>query len=328
MELGEIRLSERENNATLPRVMAVVLTWNDYEMAQRCIASLQDNDYPNLGVILVDNGSRFDTITPLKEAFPDLHVVALDKNYGFTGGCNRGMEKALEQSADYVFLLNNDTIVSSDAITELVREMEGHPDAAMASALILNQGDEKSIQSYRCTILRDKAWMSSHDVNAPWSEEFAKTIETDFAPACAVMFRRAALEEVGLFDESLFTNWEDYDLCIRLADAGWKIMVVGKAEVVHAHGMTTGLKSPFIIYYGLRNRFICLFRHGRPWGIVRNGLFLLRSLTWKMRSYGLGNWPCHKAAFMALVHFVLGIRGAGFDRRNRDDAVTGRKAED
>jgi GT2 family glycosyltransferase len=198
----------------------------------------------------------------------------------------------------------------------------------MASALILNQGDEKSIQSYRCTILRDKAWMSSHDVNAPWSEEFAKTIETDFAPACAVMFRRAALEEVGLFDESLFTNWEDYDLCIRLADAGWKIMVVGKAEVVHAHGMTTGLKSPFIIYYGLRNRFICLFRHGRPWGIVRNGLFLLRSLTWKMRSYGLGNWPCHKAAFMALVHFVLGIRGAGFDRLNRDDAVTGRKAED
>lgn len=326
IESGQ-RETDSENTMTKPSVAAVVLTWNEYEMAQRCIASLRENDYPNLEIILVDNGSRFDTITPLKTAFPDLHIVALDKNYGFTGGCNRGLEKAFEMKADYIFLLNNDTIVASNAITDIVNEMEQRPEAAMASALVLNAGDTKTIQSYRCTIFRDKAWMSSHDVNAEWTEEFQKTIETDFAPACAVMFRRTALETVGLFDESLFTNWEDYDLCIRLTDAGWKILVVGKAEVIHAHGMTTGLKSPFIIYYGLRNRFICLFRHGRMGGILRNSVFLLRSLTWKMRSYGLSNWPCHKAAFFALVHFVFGVRGAGFDRLNRDDAVTGRKLE-
>ncbi|MFO7974571.1 MAG: glycosyltransferase family 2 protein [Candidatus Hydrogenedentota bacterium] len=318
-------MSELKEKVLVPRVMAVVLTWNDYEMAQRCIASLRDNDYPNLEIILVDNGSGFDTVTPLKEAFPELHIVALDKNYGFTGGCNRGMEKALEEGADYVFLLNNDTIVATNAVRELVNEMEERPGAAMASALILNQDENKSIQTYRCNILRDRAWISSHDVNTEWSQEFAKTIETDFAPACAVMFRKAALEEVGLFDESLFTNWEDYDLCIRFADAGWKILVVGKAEVVHAHGMTTGLNSPFIIYYGLRNRFICLIRHGSVGGILRNSFFLVRSLGWRVRSYGWRNWTCHRAAFMAFVHFVFGIRGAGFERLNRDDDVTGRK---
>jgi len=324
---GESERADAKSNGPAPRVGAVVLTWNDYEMAQRCIASLYENGYPDFEVFLVDNGSRFDTITPLKAAFPKLHIIALDKNYGFTGGCNRGMEKALEAGADYVFLLNNDTIVASNAIAELVNEMEKRPDAAMASALVLNPGDDKTIQSYRSIIRRDRAWIERPDTNVTWSKAFEKTIETDFAPACAVMFRREALETVGLFDESLFTNWEDYDLCIRFADAGWKILVVGKAEVVHAHGMTTGLVSPFIIYYGVRNRFICLVRHGRAIGILRNSIFLLRSCWGKVKSYGLTNWPCHKAAFAALVHFLLGVRGPGFDKLKRDDAVTGRKTE-
>jgi GT2 family glycosyltransferase len=157
----------------------------------------------------------------------------------------------------------------------------------------------------------------------PLSEAHTATVETDFAPACAVMFRRKALEQVGLFDEALFTNWEDYDLCCRFQDAGWKLLTVGSAEVIHAHGQTTGRISPFITYFFTRNRLICLFRHGKPLGILRQSPLLARSVYWQMRAYGFDNWPAHKALLKGLTSFVLGVRGEGgapTDRRDRRKA--------
>ena len=101
-------------------MVAVVLTWNDVDMARTCIRSLVGNDYGSMEIVLVDNGSDFPTIAPLERDFSDLVTVQLSENTGFCGGCNAGMKKALEMGADYVFLLNNDTIVDSAAVSELV----------------------------------------------------------------------------------------------------------------------------------------------------------------------------------------------------------------
>ena len=308
-----------------PLVAAVVLTWNDVDLARNCIRSVLKNKYKPLRVILVDNGSSFPTIPPLLEEFPEIETVALSENLGFAGGCNRGMERALDMGADYVFLLNNDTIVHEDAILELTKVMETRTDAAMASALVLNLGEEKRIHSYQSRVFRNRARVESNYENALVQDLHRKVVETEFAPACAVMFRGSALKDVGLFDESLFTNYEDYDLCIRFADAGWTILIAGTAEVIHAHGQTTGLASPFITYFSVRNRLICLFRHGQFFAITKNLPFIIRSFYWQVKAYGFTNWPCHRAAAKALVHFILGIRGEGNAPSNRDDAMTGQK---
>jgi GT2 family glycosyltransferase len=152
------------------------------------------------------------------------------------------------------------------------------------------------------------------------SDVHHKVFEGDFVPACAVMFRPQALREVGLFDETLFTNWEDYDLCCRLVDRGWRIITVGTAEVVHAHGQTTGRISPFITYLFTRNRLICLFRYGKPTAILWQSPRILRQFLWQVRGYGLTNWPAHRAFVRGVVDFVLGVRGKGHlpaDRRDR-----------
>jgi hypothetical protein len=284
-------------------------TWNDRVMTRRCIESLLQSEHGSFPIVVVDNGSSFPVLEPLKEEFPDIEAVRLDKNRGFTGGCNRGIEKALDLGADYVFLLNNDTIVHPKAIDELVEAMESRKDAAMASAVILFPGDEQRIQCYQAFIDRDRAWISRPGENDALSGIHRRTVETGFAPACAVMFRRKALSEVGLFDERLFMNWEDYDICLRLTDAGWKLLTVGTAEVIHMHGQSQGTSSPFVVYFGTRNRFICLFRHGSLWGILRNSPFIARSLYWKMRSFGLKNVVCQKAFMTGILHFVTGIRG-------------------
>ena len=309
----------------MPLVVAVVLTWNDVDMASRCLASLRLSTYTNLKTVLVDNGSSFPTIPPLREQFPEVTMVPLSENFGFTGGCNRGIEKALELGADHVFLLNNDTIVHEEAISELVKAMDARPDAAMTSAVLLYPGEDKRIQSHCVWPHRERAYGRRESVGELLTEDRRDILETGFAPACAVLYRASALKEVGLFDESLFTNWEDYDLCMRFTDAGFKMYIVESAEVVHAHGQTTGVTSPFITYYSVRNRLVCLFRYGSGFGIIRNMPFLVRSLWWQIKRYGVGNMDCHRAVARGVLDFLLGARGKAGGPTSRDDTQTGKK---
>jgi GT2 family glycosyltransferase len=145
------------------------------------------------------------------------------------------------------------------------------------------------------------------------------TAKTDFAPACALMFRAQALRDIGLFDESFGTCWEDYDLCMRFVDAGRSFVAVGEAEVVHDHGATTGKASPYITYYFTRNRLICLSRYGRPLGVLRCSPSILRSFWWQMKEYGLSNWACHRAFARGVADFLLGVRGEQKNARSTVD---------
>jgi GT2 family glycosyltransferase len=294
-----------------PRVIAVVLTWNDVEMARNCIASLYGNKYPGLQVVLVDNGSKIPVVQPLKNMFPGLVTLPLDRNYGFTGGCNRGIERALAMGAEYVFLLNNDTVVHGGAIDELVNCMARNPGAGMVSAMLIRDGYPKRVFSYHRLIDRNKARIYTVGDNTEWKPILKNTFSSDFVPACAVLFRRKALIDVGLFDESLFTNWEDYDLCLRFARAGYWMLFEGRAEVTHFHGKTTGKRSPFITYLSTRNQLICLFRYARWNAILWQSPFIAMSYVRKLRDHGWSNTACHRAFLLGLIHFVLGVRGKG-----------------
>lgn len=311
-------LNEAKTTAN-PLAIAVVLTWNDTEMTGRCIQSVLDNDYRPLRVIVVDNGSFTPCGEQLKQRFPIIEPVILTKNQGFTGGCNRGLERALEMGGDYIFLLNNDTVVGRTATRQLVEALEQRPDAAAASALILYPGEQRQVQFYTATVMRDCARHCHPEDGEFYAGRSWPTVQTDFAPACAILFRATALREVGLFDESLGTCWEDYDLCMRFGQAKRTIITVGGAEVLHDHGATTGRTSPYITYYLVRNRLICLFRYGRPLKILLSAPYIVRSFWWQVKRYGLANWACHRAFAMAQLHFLLGIRGEGHAPRRRKD---------
>jgi len=302
-----------------PLVVAVVLTWNDVEMTRVCVRSVFDNTHRPLAVVVVDNGSSFPTLAPLREEFPDIETVQLARNFGFAGGCNRGIEKALEMGADYVFLLNNDTIVDRHAGAELLQAMETHKDAALASAVLLFPGEDKRIQVHCVWPNRDRAVGVQHNVNETLTDALRQTVETGFAPACAVLLRPEALRQVGLFDEGLFTNWEDYDLCLRFTDAGHKLLMVGAAEVVHKHGQTTGTTSPFITYFSVRNRLTCLFRYGTRRGILANLPWLIRSFLAPIWGRGLADLEGHRAYLKGVLHFLLGVDGGDGAPTKRDD---------
>jgi GT2 family glycosyltransferase len=303
-----------------PKVIAVILTWNDTQMTARCIESVLALDYPNLDIVVVDNGTVPPSCPILKQRYPSIDAVQLGENTGFTGGNNRGISRALELGADYVFLLNNDTIVHPQSARELVRVMQARPEVGQASAMLLDLGEPKRVQYLTCSVNRTLTWQTRGYEGELVSEKHRKVFDVDFAPACAVMLRPQALRQVGLFDESLFTNWEDYDFCCRLIDHGWKLVTVGQAEVVHAAGATTGRISPFITYLFTRNRLICLFRYGNPGAILLRTPRLLRQFYWQIRGYGWGNWPAHRAFARGIIDFLTGVRGKGNlpnERRDR-----------
>lgn len=310
-------MSETNESPEIPLVVAVVLTWNDTEMTTACVESVVASDYPSLRVLLVDNGSDTPCGQQIHDRFPSIDLLTLPTNQGFSGGANRGIERALEMGAQYVHLIGNDSVVERQAISTLVEALADRPDAGGASPLLLFPGKELVVQFYTASLERDCARHVHHHVGDPFEGREWPTVESEFIPCVAIMFRSKALRDVGLFDETFGTSWEDYDLCIRLKDAGWKYIMVGATRAVHGGSVTTGRTSPYITYYYTRNRLVCLFRYGRPLRILRRGLFIARTYWWQIRQYGLANWACHVAFAKGILHFLFGIRGESRTTRRR-----------
>lgn len=293
----------------VPLVVAAVLTWNDTEMTAACLESVLASDYSNLKVVLVDNGSAEPCGQHLKERFPRIDLVVLPENRGFTGGGNACLKRGLELGAKYVQLIGNDSVLARDAISHLVGELEKQPRVAGASPLILDPGGQ-TVQFYWATMDRDQCMHFHHEWGARLDSRVWPTRKSEFIPFICVMWRASVVREVGWLDESLSTCWEDYDYCLRIADAGYQLLVVTGAHAEHRSGGTTGRYSPYITYYLVRNRLICLFRHAKPTRILRASPRIVRSFIYQMQINGR-NWDRQHAMLRGAVDFLRGVRGVG-----------------
>jgi GT2 family glycosyltransferase len=222
------RMSSQRQNP--PKVAAVVVTWNDVELASGCVRSLLASDYHNLKVILVDNGSLEPCGKRVQERYPQIDLISLPQNRGFTGGSNAGLRRGLEIGAEYVQLYNNDIVVEPSCVSLLVEGFTRHPDAGVTSPILLGSDQTdvpEPVMFYRGHLDRERARHDHDLVGVAYADRAWPDTESPFVPFCATMFSAAALRRVGLLDEALGTCWEDFDMCVRLADAGFRIMTIG-----------------------------------------------------------------------------------------------------
>ncbi len=292
-----------------PLVVAVVLTWNDTELTRGCLRSVFANDYPNLQVVLVDNGSIPPVGTELERDFPEVSLVQNPHNQGFSGGANRGLEKALELGAVYIHLIGNDATLSPDTISNLVATAESNPEGCAFGPLLLDPGEERVVQFYTASLDRERTKHVHHHVGEAYDKNSWPVAVCEFIPCVALMFRAKALVQSGLFDESFGTCWEDYDLCLRLRDAGWKYFAVGNATAVHIGSHTTGRISPYIVYHDTRNRLTCIGRHAGKGAVRRHFVHYVRSFKNTVTQYGFFNWSCHLAFIKAFWHYLIKVQG-------------------
>jgi GT2 family glycosyltransferase len=217
------------------------VNWNGWRDTLDCLASLREQDYGNLQIIVVDNGSTDDSVERIRSAFPEARLIETGKNIGFPSGCNVGLRVALGGSAEFVWLLNNDTVCPPDTLRKLVGRAMASPEAGLVGTVLFYAHDPASVQAWGGG--RVKPWIAyTTHFDAP--TEFGRNCYTTFA---SVLARRKMLEEVGLLYEGFFMYCDDSDLCLRMQKTKWKIVMAEDTAVLHKEGAsTTTSQKPFM----------------------------------------------------------------------------------
>ena len=235
-----------------PLVSIIIVNWNGRIYLPDCLDSLAGQSFRDFEVVLVDNGSVDESVSYVKEYYPWVKLVALNKNTGFAAGNNHGLQHAV---GDYIVTLNNDTRVELDWLTVLVRTADTHPDAGMVGCRICSFDDPDIIDSIGMGICRD-GMSRGRFRNRRWSSlKMHEVEEILFPSACAALYRRAMIEEIGFFDDDFFAYAEDSDLGLRGRLAGWKAVLATRAVVYHKYSRSSGSFSTFKIYLVERNHY-------------------------------------------------------------------------
>jgi len=215
----------------------VVLNWNSKEMTAECLRSLLVMDARDFEIVVVDNGSKDGSPDFLRKAFPQIAVVESGRNLGFAAGCNVGMKRALADGAEYVLLINNDTLVDPRFLDALLQEAERRPDAGLVSPKIYFYELPEQIWWAGGTFSLWAGIPGHMGRNQRDCGQWDLPRPIDWATGCALLVRCKALREVGLFDEVLFGNGEDLDLSLRMHKSGYAIRYAPGARVWHKEGV-------------------------------------------------------------------------------------------
>lgn len=267
-------MTGRDARPATPTVRVVIVTWNGAHLLRPCLDSVLAQDLPDeaLDIVVVDNASTDGTIQMLSTEYPAVEVRITERNLGFAGGVNVGL---LDLHQDYAVLLNNDATFEPDAIRHMIEHLAdpAHARVAAATAMILLAqqvaGGQVLVNSTGNVLTAggaaDRDWLMPAEglVSAP--EVFG------FCGGAAAL-RKTALDQVGLFDGSLFLYYEDTDLSWRLRAEGWTIHYVATAVAHHRHAATSDSSSGAFRYYNTRNSLIVYGRHAPLAAVLTSAL--------------------------------------------------------
>lgn len=246
----------------LPLVTVIIVTLNNLNLLRNCLRSLFAQDYGAIEIVVVDNGSDEDVCGMLAAEFPEIRMVRLDKNYGFAGGNNRGIETA---QGKYIALINNDAVAAPQWISSLVATAEFDANIGAAASIIIDGNQPEVLDSCGVGIALDG--MSRQAMRGMPVPQLTQPAKVLLFSGCACLLRMEALNDVGLFDEDFFAYCEDTDLGLRLRRAGWKIVVAPGAYVHHYYSMTGGKFSLQKVYWVERNHLWVAIKNF-PWFLL------------------------------------------------------------
>lgn len=285
------------------KVSIILLNYKGYEDTKACINSLKEIDYKNFNVIVVDNDSQDGSLEKLQQDFnlksccsleascslkadehsrcenitkesqhfitvgnEEVHFMASGKNGGFAYGNNRGIELALSKGAEYVLLINTDTLVEKDFLNILVEEAESRQEVGVVTGKILYESK------------RDSIWFGGGEIN--WSRFYGAHSHYEdaryitFSTGCLMLIKKSVFEKVGLLPEQYFMYYEDVDFCAMLQDAGFKIYYTPKSVIYHKVSASTGgEESPFAVYLNTKNRLRFMNKYKNKKGYLKGKAF-------------------------------------------------------
>ena len=248
---------------TQPLIYIVLVNYNGYADTIECVGSLYKLAYANWRCVIVDNGSTNDSVEQLKRHVPDVALIRHPTNSGFAAGNNFGLKHALENGADYVLFLNNDTTVATDLLDRLVDTASAQANIGAVGAKIYFFDDPQRVWWAGGKLQLASGVITNLGYGELDSNAATKPFEVDYITGCVVMVKRAVLLKVGNWAEEYFHTAEDVDLSVRIRQAGYRLVVNPVAHVWHKVSQTGGGDlSPLYLYYLERNRLWLVRKYG------------------------------------------------------------------
>lgn len=240
-----------------PKVVIIILNWNGLSVTLDCIRSVKQTCYSHFVILLVDNDSTDGSFELAKELFPDIEFLKNQENLGFAGGNNQGIKFAFcDMAADFVVLLNNDTVVDSGWLKALVELTYRFPDIGVVGSKIFYFDKPEMIW---CTGGSFGKWrgvptqLRQKEID---SHLFEEPYDVDYVSGCSMLITRKAFKDVGYLDTDYFLYFEETDWCARAKRKGYRIMIAPQSYVWHKVGFTTGaVDSALHTYYMIRNNY-------------------------------------------------------------------------
>lgn len=299
-----------------PKTGVVLLNWNGGEDTLPCIDSLKRGTVKPWRVVVVDNASTDDSPDRIARRHPDADLIRNPTNIGFASGNNIGIRALLDAGAEFVWVLNNDTEVAPDCLERLLDALHREPGIGAISAKIL-YADPPDCIWYAGGRWNPRSMQAGHrGQGEPDRGHHDAPDDTPFLSGCCMLFRREALERVGLFADEFFIYMEDTDWCLRAARLGVRLHYEPAARLVHkvsaamtrnTLGSSGGRYSPRFIFLTTRNHLWIIRRHAAGFH-QRIGAILRAAPGW-MRTLGitllLGRWEKTSALIRGMAEGLL-----------------------
>ncbi len=257
----------------MSRIGIIILHWHNAELVNMLLDDMQQwtDDWTK---IVVDNSGDY---APEKQ-FPSLLVLKPGTNLGFAGGCNLGMQRAFELDCQFILLLNADVSIRESDVVALENQLSARSELAAVGPILKER--HKSEFTYHKGGTNPLIHSNTRLVHNAMD---GSAMEISYLPGTVLLMRRAALQDVGLFDENYFFSGEVADWFLRLQATNWKFALHEHVLVEHFNTGNSAYRQKHYIYYSLRNRYLLIDKFGKD-----NAKKLAKVWTWKLRRQMLG----------------------------------------
>lgn len=302
VQFPQIPITPNAQNAATPAVGIVIVNYNCLSDTVRCLRSLAGLDYPNYFVVLVDNASPDGSGEALKDYDQQgVRVVCNPENKGFAAGNNVGIHHARLLEAEYVWLLNPDTEVAPNALSELVAVAEQDPQVAATGSKILYGEDDESttarIWGAGGIVDAKRRQIEMRGNNAVDEGQFDEIDDCGYLPGCSMLVRSSVVSEVGYLPEEYFMYFEETDWCQQMRNSNYLLRYVPKSVVYH-HFSDDKMQTAFTVYYYNRNNRLFWSRYSAS-RLRIFGATLFRDLPRAMRALVAAQTPEQRRLFFA-----------------------------
>ena len=246
-----------KDKVELPLISVIILNYNGREVLKDCIDSVLRSSYPELEVIVVDNGSTDESYKIAEKYGQKVKLIRSSYNLGYSAGNNLGIKVA---RGDYILLLNNDAILHPECISELVKVALTDPKIGVLGCKVYYRGT-RIIQHAGGRLNLTATTLPHIGAFEKDRGQYDEVKDVDYVSGVAMMISRKAVNKIGFLDEEYFAYWEDVDYCFKARKADFRIVYVPKAVVEHYESFSWKKKSFLQKYLFQRNRLLFILKN-------------------------------------------------------------------